>query len=94
LDSQDDVLVNVNLLDDERYKKNNEVKKQRPGYQPFEDEEIDELTGLPKTRSLLAKYDVEIDGEQKTSFVIGMVFLHLFHFKCVINFVIGFRWGQ
>jgi U4/U6.U5 tri-snRNP-associated protein 1 len=74
LDSQDDVLVNVNLLDDERYKKNNEVKKQRPGYQPY-DEEIDELTGLPKTRSMLAKYDEEIAGEQKTSFVIGMVFL-------------------
>lgn len=64
-----DVLVNVNMIDDERYKKNNEVKKQRPGYQPYE-EDLDD-SGLPKTKSLLAKYDSEIDGEKKESFVLG-----------------------
>lgn len=71
LDEEADVLVNVNLMDEERYKKNNEIKKQRPGYQPFE-EEFDEL-GLPKKKSLLAKYDVEIEGEKKESFVLGMM---------------------
>lgn len=64
-----DVLINVNMIDDERYKKNNEVKKQKPGYQPFE-EDLDDL-GLPKTKSLLAKYDQEIDGEKRESFVLG-----------------------
>lgn len=69
LDEEGDVLVNVNLIDEERYKKNNEIKKQKPGYQPFE-EEFDEM-GLPKTKTLLAKYDVEIEGEMKESFVLG-----------------------
>lgn len=72
LDADEDVLININMLDDERYKKNNEIKKQKPGYQAFEDQEVDELTGMPKTRSLLAKYDSEIDGDQKSSFVIGV----------------------
>ena len=67
-----DVLVNVNLVDVERYKKNNEIKKQRPGYQPYEEEEVNEL-GLPKPKLLLAKYDTEIDGEKNDSFVLGEV---------------------
>lgn len=69
LDEESDVLINVNLIDEERYKKNNEIKKQRPGYQPLE-EEFDEM-GLPIKKSLLAKYDVEIEGDQKDSFVLG-----------------------
>ena len=69
LQEEGDVLVNVNLLDVEHYKKNNEIKKQRPGYQPY-DEEIDEL-GLPKPKLLLAKYDIEIEGEKHDSFVLG-----------------------
>ena len=71
LEEEGDVLVNVNLVDVERYKKNNEIKKQRPGYQPFEEEEVDEL-GLPKPKPLLAKYDIEIDGEKTESFVLGI----------------------
>lgn len=63
-------MVNVNLIDEERYKKNNEIKKQKPGYQPFEEDQVDEL-GLPKTKSLLAKYDAEIAGEKRDSFILG-----------------------
>ncbi|KAI9558579.1 hypothetical protein GHT06_015367 [Daphnia sinensis] len=70
LQEEGDVLVNVNLIDTERYKKNNEIKKQRPGYQPYEEEEVDEH-GLPKPKILLAKYDTEIDGEKRDSFVLG-----------------------
>ena len=70
LDENEDVLVNVNMVDEERYKKNNEVKKQKPGYQPFEEEVMDEF-GLPKNKSLLAKYDSEIDGDKRDSFVLG-----------------------
>lgn len=70
LQEEGDVLVNVNLIDTERYKKNNEIKKQKPGYQPYEEEEVDEH-GLPKPKILLAKYDTEIDGEKRDSFVLG-----------------------
>ncbi|EFX76024.1 hypothetical protein DAPPUDRAFT_306323 [Daphnia pulex] len=72
LQEEGDVLVNVNLVDIERYKKNNEIKKQRPGYQPYEEEEVDEL-GLPKPKLLLAKYDTEIEGEKHDSFVLGKI---------------------
>lgn len=72
LQEDGDVLVNVNLVDTERYKKNNEIKKQKPGYQPFEEAEYDEL-GLPKAKSLLAKYDTEIEGEKRESFVLGNI---------------------
>ena len=68
-EDEGDTLVNVNMIDDEKYKKNNEVKKQKPGYQPYE-EELDD-SGLPKSKSLLAKYDSEIDGDKRESFVLG-----------------------
>jgi len=70
LEEEEDVLINVNLVDEERYKKNNEIKKQKPGYKAYEEEEMDE-SGLPKTKSLLAKYDGEIDGDKRDSFVLG-----------------------
>lgn len=41
LDDEDDVLVNVNMIDEERGQRNIELKKNLPGYQPYE-EEFDE----------------------------------------------------
>jgi len=38
----DDVLINVNLLDDERAAKNVENKKKKPGYQAYDDAEFDD----------------------------------------------------
>ncbi|XP_018330146.1 U4/U6.U5 tri-snRNP-associated protein 1 isoform X2 [Agrilus planipennis] len=70
LDEDADVLVNVNLLEDERYKKNVENKKQKPDYNPYDIEDIDEFGNL-KTKSLLSKYDEEIEGTKKNSFRIG-----------------------
>ncbi|XP_068151153.1 U4/U6.U5 tri-snRNP-associated protein 1 [Drosophila tropicalis] len=69
-----DTLVNVNMLDDERYKKNVANKKQNPlsyGYDVYE-EQYDEL-GNPIERSILEKYDDDIDGKPKKrkNFVIG-----------------------
>lgn len=72
LNDEGDTLVNVNMIDDERYKKNVENKKQNPntyGYNVYEDE-MDEF-GNPLNRAILKKYDEEIDGSQKTSFVLG-----------------------
>lgn len=70
LDEDDDVLVNVNMIDDERYKKNIDNKKKKTAYNPYEDSEFDE-EGNYQGKSLLGKYDEEIDGAKKETFRIG-----------------------
>lgn len=70
LAEDDDVLVNVNMLDNERYKKNVIVKSKKPGYDAY-DETVDEY-GMP-VKKMLEKYDEEIDGEKRESFSIGCV---------------------
>lgn len=69
LAEDDDVLVNVNILDDERYKKNVLIKSKKPGYDAYDEENFDEF-GF-SVSSVLKKYDEEIDGEKKDSFAIG-----------------------
>lgn len=70
-----DTLVNVNLIDDERYRKNIENKKLNPnqyGYDVYQDE-VDEF-GTPIDRGVLSKYDDDIDGKgkgKKKSFTLG-----------------------
>ncbi|KAJ9578722.1 hypothetical protein L9F63_005084, partial [Diploptera punctata] len=70
LDEGGDVLVNVNMIDDDRYKKaNTEKKKIKPnsyGYNVYgEENEFGEKS------SVLSKYDEEIEGEKVSSFAIG-----------------------
>ncbi|XP_071756624.1 U4/U6.U5 tri-snRNP-associated protein 1 [Centroberyx gerrardi] len=68
LEEKDDVLVNVGLVDKEKAEKNVELKKKKPDYKPYEEEEsVDDMVML-KPRSVLSKYDEEIDGEKKKSF--------------------------
>lgn len=43
LEEDPDVLVNVNILDDERHKKNLDNKTKKSGYKAYEDEEEDEF---------------------------------------------------
>ncbi|XP_054742488.1 U4/U6.U5 tri-snRNP-associated protein 1 [Anastrepha obliqua] len=73
LDEDDDALVNVNLIDEERYRRNIENKKQNPlsyGYNVYE-EQYDEF-GNPIERGILEKYDEDLDGnKKKRDFVIG-----------------------
>ena len=45
--------------------------KKLGGYNPYDQEEIDEETGELRRKNMLDKYDEEIDGEQKKSFTIG-----------------------
>ena len=42
-DEDGDVLMNVNMADDERYKDNIENKKKKPTYNPYDDSQIDEF---------------------------------------------------
>lgn len=39
----EDVLMNVNMADDERYRESVENKKKKPAYNPYDDSEIDEF---------------------------------------------------
>ncbi|KDR24200.1 hypothetical protein L798_07607, partial [Zootermopsis nevadensis] len=69
LDEGDDVLVNVNMIDDERYKKNIEKKKLKTNVHGYDvHKEDDELEDKP---SVLSKYDAEIEGEKTSSFALG-----------------------
>lgn len=105
LQEGEDVLVNVNMVDKERADKNVELRKKKPDYLPYaEDESVDDLAqvclwgrswggwcvvlrkpqlhGFPrvalgpshplvlqqKPRSILAKYDEELEGERPHSF--------------------------
>lgn len=70
LDDENDVLVNVNMKDDERYKKSIINKTKKPGYDAYDEDNFDEY-GLPKN-TVLDKYDEEIEGEKKQSFALGV----------------------
>ncbi|KAL1447956.1 hypothetical protein MTO96_006530 [Rhipicephalus appendiculatus] len=70
LDDGDDVLENVNLVDAEKAERNVENRKGKPGYQPYDDTEVDEF-GIVKKKSLLYKYDEEIEGVKREKFSIG-----------------------
>lgn len=73
LDEDDDALVNVNMMDDEHYRKNVANKKKNPlsyGYDVYEEQY--DMLGNPIDRGILEKYDEEIDGAaKKKAFVIG-----------------------
>uniref|UniRef100_A0A8C6T3F6 Spliceosome associated factor 1, recruiter of U4/U6.U5 tri-snRNP n=1 Tax=Neogobius melanostomus TaxID=47308 RepID=A0A8C6T3F6_9GOBI len=71
LDEEEDTLVNVGLIDREKAEKNVELKKKKPDYKPYEEEEnIDDMITF-KSHSVLSKYDEEIEGEKKKSFRLG-----------------------
>ncbi|XP_039215832.1 U4/U6.U5 tri-snRNP-associated protein 1 [Crotalus tigris] len=68
-----DVLVNVNMVDREKAKKNVELRKKKPEYKPYEEEEsVDDMVIL-KHKGVLSKYDEEIEGEKKKSFKLDAV---------------------
>ncbi|VDN26977.1 unnamed protein product [Dibothriocephalus latus] len=67
----DDVLVNVNIIDDEKAEKNRENKRKTAGLGGIlQDEDDDVIMGL-RAKGVLEKYDAEIDGPKKQEFVLG-----------------------
>uniref|UniRef100_A0A8C3SCQ7 Spliceosome associated factor 1, recruiter of U4/U6.U5 tri-snRNP n=1 Tax=Chelydra serpentina TaxID=8475 RepID=A0A8C3SCQ7_CHESE len=68
LQEEEDVLVNVNIVDKEKAKKNVELRKKKPEYRPYEEEESVDDMAIYKHKNVLSKYDEEIEGEKKKSF--------------------------
>ena len=66
----EDILVNVNMMDDERAIENVENKKRRPDYKPYEEQDMDEY-GMLKPKEVLNKYDEEISGKKHEKFQLG-----------------------
>lgn len=70
LEEGDDVLININMRENERYQRSNENKKKKTlGHD--DDDELDQYGNL-RPKSLLRKYDEEIEGVKKDSFQIGI----------------------
>ncbi|KAK2184317.1 hypothetical protein NP493_270g02007 [Ridgeia piscesae] len=68
LDEEDgDVLINVNMLDNEKASVNVENKLKKPTYKPYDEDEFEE-DGLLKPKDVLEKYNEEIVGKKQTSF--------------------------
>ncbi|XP_043788374.1 U4/U6.U5 tri-snRNP-associated protein 1 [Apis laboriosa] len=70
LQEGEDVLVNVNITDEERYQRNILNRSKKPGYDAYDDDNFDEF-GFPK-KTILEKYDEEIEGEKKETFTLGI----------------------
>ncbi|KAF8896384.1 SART-1 family-domain-containing protein [Infundibulicybe gibba] len=70
LDNEEDELQNVEMAEDERTKKNNELKIKKRDYTGYDDEEFaDGNQGMK--RAVLAKYDEDIEGTRETGFRLG-----------------------
>ncbi|KAI5981919.1 SART-1 family-domain-containing protein [Pisolithus albus] len=70
LDNEEDVLQNINLAEEERTRKNVDLKIKRRDYTGYDDEEfVAGKQGIK--RSILAKYDEELEGSQETGFRLG-----------------------
>ncbi|WKY09228.1 hypothetical protein Q1695_001970 [Nippostrongylus brasiliensis] len=65
LDEGEEVLVNPNLIDNEKSARNVELKKRKELMKGFDD--VDEF-GNPKSYGVLTKYDEELDGVQREKF--------------------------
>lgn len=73
LEEKEDTLVNVGMVDREKADKNVELKKKKPDYKPYDEEESVDDMAMFKPKNVLAKYDEEIDGEKKKSFRLNAV---------------------
>ncbi|XP_033632494.1 U4/U6.U5 tri-snRNP-associated protein 1-like [Asterias rubens] len=70
LGEDEDELMNVNIIDDEKAAKNVELRKKKKDYKPYADDTIDEY-GIVKATNVLGKYDEEIEGAKVESFRLG-----------------------
>lgn len=71
LDGDEDTLVNINIMDDERVEKNLKRRKMKLDEVDYDAPEMDEYGNFIQN-NLLTKYDEEIIGEKKKSFRLGV----------------------
>lgn len=71
LDEEEDTLINVNLMDDERAEKNLKRKRKKPDEVEYDAPEVDDYGNIVQ-RTLLTKYDEDIEGEKRKSFRLGV----------------------
>lgn len=74
LADEGDTLINVNMIEDERHKKNVQLRKKNPlhyGYDVYEDQYDEFGNFIP--RNILGKYDEDMDGNpaQSSVFMLG-----------------------
>ncbi|XP_047137880.1 U4/U6.U5 tri-snRNP-associated protein 1 isoform X1 [Hydra vulgaris] len=65
-EDNEDVLMNINIQEEEKAKKNVYNRTHKPGYRAYD--EVDDDTGLLKIKGVLDKYDDEINGTKQESF--------------------------
>ncbi|PPQ95222.1 hypothetical protein CVT26_014912 [Gymnopilus dilepis] len=71
LDNEEDELQNIEMAEEERRKKRQELKIKKRDYTGYDDDEFAEGNqGLMK-RSILSKYDEEIEGSRTSEFRLG-----------------------
>ncbi|KAL5526607.1 hypothetical protein ACEPAF_8331 [Sanghuangporus sanghuang] len=70
LENEEDELMDVELAESERAKKNNELKIKKRDYKGYDDEEFNEGQAGVR-RSILAKYDEDLEGSKETGFRLG-----------------------
>jgi U4/U6.U5 tri-snRNP-associated protein 1 len=61
----EDELQNVEMAEEDRRQKNEDLKKKRPDYKGYDDDEFAEGSAGMK-RAVLAKYDEDMDGSRET----------------------------
>ncbi|TFK40352.1 SART-1 family-domain-containing protein [Crucibulum laeve] len=71
LDNEEDELQNVEMAEEERIQKNKELKIKKRDYTGYDDEEFVEGAHGMMKRSVLAKYDEDIEGSRETGFRLG-----------------------
>ncbi|KZT40009.1 SART-1 protein [Sistotremastrum suecicum HHB10207 ss-3] len=70
LDNEEDELQNIDMAEDEKTRKNNELKTKKRDYTGYDDDEfVPGHQGLK--RAVLSKYDEDIDGTKETGFRLG-----------------------
>ncbi|KII90021.1 hypothetical protein PLICRDRAFT_107617 [Plicaturopsis crispa FD-325 SS-3] len=70
LDNEEDELQNVEMAEDEKTKKNNDLKIKKRDYTGYDDEEFTPGNEGLK-RAVLSKYDEDIEGTRETGFRLG-----------------------
>ena len=81
----EDELQNIEMAEDERTKKRNELKIKRRDYTGYDDDEfVDGKQGMK--RAVLAKYDEDINGTQETVSVSGNCLCYSY-----LIFLVGFQ---